>query len=208
MAFELLCELNCMPWIFRRKVKSGHWIHMKILHGHWHIWKVDTGLGKNGHWTLDTGHWTLDTGKFEKLTLDCEPSIPPPVPFYTMLLWDWCRGIQRCMFIPVHICNIYGEEETHHALPLQPDTDHSFCVFSVKFSLDNRDILAGWVLEQCMLIYHSVTHELDPHDFQRNRSRYLPRTWTFPLYRSFPTWTFPLANYPLDSPLGSFPPKD
>lgn len=42
----------------------------------------------------------------------------------------------------VHLCNIYGDYETHTALCLNPE-DSRFCAFSIKFSHDNKEILAG-----------------------------------------------------------------
>lgn len=42
----------------------------------------------------------------------------------------------------IHLCNIYGDYETHAALCLNPD-DSRFCAFSIKFSHDNKEILAG-----------------------------------------------------------------
>ncbi|KAJ7337061.1 DDB1- and CUL4-associated factor 11 [Desmophyllum pertusum] len=42
----------------------------------------------------------------------------------------------------VHLCNIYGDHETHTALCLNPE-DSRFCAFSIKFSHDNKEILAG-----------------------------------------------------------------
>ena len=45
--------------------------------------------------------------------------------------------------IAVHLCNIYGDHETHEALNMCPEGDHSFCMFSLKFSADNSEILGG-----------------------------------------------------------------
>ena len=42
----------------------------------------------------------------------------------------------------VHICNIYGETQTQTALEMRPQ-NHRFACFSVKFSHDNREVLAG-----------------------------------------------------------------
>ena len=39
--------------------------------------------------------------------------------------------------------NIYGDSETHTALPLCPENHHSFCVFSLTFSEDNTEIMGG-----------------------------------------------------------------
>ncbi|XP_013410755.1 DDB1- and CUL4-associated factor 11 isoform X2 [Lingula anatina] len=43
----------------------------------------------------------------------------------------------------IHLCNIHGEHEVHEALHLFPDAGHSFCAFSIVFSADNKEILAG-----------------------------------------------------------------
>ena len=37
---------------------------------------------------------------------------------------------------------MYGEEERHQAFPLSFD-DNSFCLFSLRFSQDGREILGG-----------------------------------------------------------------
>lgn len=42
----------------------------------------------------------------------------------------------------IHLCNIQGERETHEALHLFPGQS-SFCIFSLMFSLDNKEILGG-----------------------------------------------------------------
>ena len=47
-------------------------------------------------------------------------------------------------YISVHLCNIYGEHDIHEALHLLPG-EHSFCIFSLMFSADNREIMGGWV---------------------------------------------------------------
>lgn len=66
----------------------------------------------------------------------------------------------------IHLCNIYGEEETHKALHLFPG-DHSFCIFSLTFSSDNREILGG-ANDGCIYIYdrHEDTRSLkiDAHE--------------------------------------------
>ncbi|KAI0217277.1 DDB1- and CUL4-associated factor 11 [Lamellibrachia satsuma] len=43
----------------------------------------------------------------------------------------------------IHLLNIYGEQQIHEALALHPDSDNSFCIFSLAFSMDNRDIMGG-----------------------------------------------------------------
>ncbi|XP_052230443.1 DDB1- and CUL4-associated factor 11-like isoform X2 [Dreissena polymorpha] len=42
----------------------------------------------------------------------------------------------------IHLCNVYGEEEVHQSLLMMP-TENSFCIFSLMFSSDNREILGG-----------------------------------------------------------------
>ena len=51
--------------------------------------------------------------------------------------------IDEGWFLAVHLCNIYGEHETHEALNMCPEGDHSFCMFSLMFSADNSEILGG-----------------------------------------------------------------
>ncbi|XP_071487528.1 DDB1- and CUL4-associated factor 11-like [Diadema antillarum] len=52
----------------------------------------------------------------------------------------------------VHICNIYGDYDTHTALNLQPYIEGHFCAFSIRFSNDNKEILAG-ANDGCIYIY-------------------------------------------------------
>lgn len=42
----------------------------------------------------------------------------------------------------IHLCNVYGDHETHLALDLRPDSSR-FCAFSVSFSHDSKEIVAG-----------------------------------------------------------------
>eukprot|EP00794_Sanderia_malayensis_P019186 gene19186-21108_t len=51
----------------------------------------------------------------------------------------------------IHLCNIYGDYETHVPLDLRP-TDSRFCAFSVCFSEDNTHILAGGS-DRCIYVY-------------------------------------------------------
>ena len=44
--------------------------------------------------------------------------------------------------VSVHLCNIQGEHEVHEPLLLLPG-EHSFCIFSLMFSSDNREIIGG-----------------------------------------------------------------
>ena len=45
----------------------------------------------------------------------------------------------------VHIVNVFGEEKIHQPLSLVPDAIHNFCMFSVVFSQDNKELLGGSV---------------------------------------------------------------
>ncbi|KAL0481046.1 hypothetical protein AKO1_013680 [Acrasis kona] len=47
---------------------------------------------------------------------------------------SWCQSI--------HLCTIASDSKKHEALRLEPDTNR-FCAFSVKFSPDSKEILAG-----------------------------------------------------------------
>ncbi|EDO46488.1 predicted protein, partial [Nematostella vectensis] len=51
----------------------------------------------------------------------------------------------------VHLCNIYGDYNTHVALDLRPEVSR-FCAFSITFSHDNTEILAGGN-DACLYIY-------------------------------------------------------
>lgn len=51
----------------------------------------------------------------------------------------------------VHLCNIHGDHETHEALCLVPD-DRRFCIFSLRFSQDGKEIIGG-ANDQCLYIY-------------------------------------------------------
>ncbi|XP_060567782.1 DDB1- and CUL4-associated factor 11-like isoform X2 [Ruditapes philippinarum] len=42
----------------------------------------------------------------------------------------------------IHLCNVHGDQDVHQALHLFP-TENSFCIFSLTFSSDNREILGG-----------------------------------------------------------------
>ncbi|XP_031559643.1 DDB1- and CUL4-associated factor 11-like isoform X2 [Actinia tenebrosa] len=51
----------------------------------------------------------------------------------------------------IHLCNIYGDCSTHVALDLKPRL-RRFCAFSIAFSEDNAEILAG-CNDSCLYIY-------------------------------------------------------
>jgi len=52
----------------------------------------------------------------------------------------------------VHLCNIYGNEEIHEALHFHPEKSRNFCMFSIQFSPDCKQILAG-CSDECLYIY-------------------------------------------------------
>ncbi|XP_028519488.1 DDB1- and CUL4-associated factor 11-like, partial [Exaiptasia diaphana] len=49
------------------------------------------------------------------------------------------------------LCNIYGDYNTHIALDLKPRS-RRFCAFSIEFSQDNKEIIAG-SNDSCIYIY-------------------------------------------------------
>ncbi|XP_065064289.1 DDB1- and CUL4-associated factor 11-like [Rhopilema esculentum] len=51
----------------------------------------------------------------------------------------------------IYLCNIYGDYETHVPLNLRPE-ESRFCAFSICFSQDNTQILAGGS-DQCLYVY-------------------------------------------------------
>ncbi|KAK3576381.1 hypothetical protein CHS0354_018929 [Potamilus streckersoni] len=66
----------------------------------------------------------------------------------------------------IHICNVFGDSEIHHALPLFP-TESSFCIFSLIFSMDNRDILGG-ANDGCLYVFDRESNQrslkIEAHD--------------------------------------------
>ncbi|XP_077993157.1 DDB1- and CUL4-associated factor 11-like [Glandiceps talaboti] len=66
----------------------------------------------------------------------------------------------------IHICNVYGDHDVHDALDLQPG-DTRFCAFSIQFSSDNKEILAG-ANDGCLYIYdrerNERTTKIDAHE--------------------------------------------
>jgi WD repeat-containing protein 23 len=52
----------------------------------------------------------------------------------------------------IHICNIFGDQEVHEALPLYPE-ERRFCVFALRFSQDGREILGG-ANDECLYVYN------------------------------------------------------
>jgi WD repeat-containing protein 23 len=43
----------------------------------------------------------------------------------------------------IYVCNVYGEEENHYSLDLRPDTLDRFCVFSLRFSSDDKELITA-----------------------------------------------------------------
>ncbi|XP_069113870.1 DDB1- and CUL4-associated factor 11-like [Argopecten irradians] len=66
----------------------------------------------------------------------------------------------------IHLCNIQGEYDTHNALHLFPG-EHSFCIFSLTFSYDNREILGG-ANDGCLYVYDRESNQrtlrIDAHE--------------------------------------------
>lgn len=65
----------------------------------------------------------------------------------------------------VHICNVHGEE-VHESLALNPN-DRLFCIFSLRFSQDGREIIGG-ANDECMYIFdrqaNTRTHRIPCHE--------------------------------------------
>jgi WD repeat-containing protein 23 len=49
---------------------------------------------------------------------------------------SWCDSI--------YLCSVHKDSDTHIPLHLRPDSMYRFCPFSIRFSQDNREILAGF----------------------------------------------------------------
>ncbi|XP_070187913.1 DDB1- and CUL4-associated factor 11-like isoform X2 [Littorina saxatilis] len=66
----------------------------------------------------------------------------------------------------IHLCNIHGDHDVHESLVLSPG-EHSFCIFSLMFSCDNREIIGG-ANDGCLYIYdresNQRTLKIDAHD--------------------------------------------
>ncbi|CAN8000752.1 unnamed protein product [Ixodes pacificus] len=56
----------------------------------------------------------------------------------------------------LHLCNVFGDDEVHEALPLCPD-DRRFCIFALQFSCDGNDILGG-ANDSCLYVYDREMH--------------------------------------------------
>lgn len=66
----------------------------------------------------------------------------------------------------IHLCNIFGDHEVHESLLLSPG-EHSFCIFSLMFSSDNREIVGG-ANDGCLYVYDRESNQrtlrIDAHD--------------------------------------------
>ncbi|XP_071959239.1 DDB1- and CUL4-associated factor 11-like [Antedon mediterranea] len=65
---------------------------------------------------------------------------------------DGCYLIYSSWSDKIHLCNIYGDYETHTALELNAEEYSHFCVFTINFSNDNREVLAG-ANDGCIYVY-------------------------------------------------------
>jgi WD repeat-containing protein 23 len=45
--------------------------------------------------------------------------------------------------LSVHFCNTTGDHHTHETLSILPQSSHRFCLFSIQFSYNSKEILAG-----------------------------------------------------------------
>ncbi|CAH1269756.1 DCAF11 [Branchiostoma lanceolatum] len=70
---------------------------------------------------------------------------------------DGCYLIYSSWSDAIHLCNIYGDYETHIALDLNP-SERRFCIFSLTFSSDNKEVLGG-ANDGCLYIYDRERNE-------------------------------------------------
>ncbi|BFZ19688.1 hypothetical protein BsWGS_22728 [Bradybaena similaris] len=74
----------------------------------------------------------------------------------------------------VHLCSISDDRDVHEALMFEPG-DHSFCIFSLMFSSDNKEILGGandghlYVFDREL---NKRTLKIDAHDYDVNTVRF------------------------------------
>lgn len=61
------------------------------------------------------------------------------------------------MYFLVHLCSVNGDSEQQEPLCLV-NTGRRFCIFSVVFSSDGREILGG-ANDGCLYIYDRQRHE-------------------------------------------------
>uniref|UniRef100_A0A0B6YVT7 Uncharacterized protein n=1 Tax=Arion vulgaris TaxID=1028688 RepID=A0A0B6YVT7_9EUPU len=74
----------------------------------------------------------------------------------------------------IHLCSIHGDYDIHEALQFDPG-DHSFCIFSLMFSSDNKEILGG-ANDGHLYVYdrelNKRTLKIDAHDYDVNTVRF------------------------------------
>lgn len=73
------------------------------------------------------------------------------------------------------MANIYGEHEIHETLDIRPSSDR-FCLFSIQFSSDTREILCGSSDRQVYiydLIRREVSLQIRAHSDDINSACYL-----------------------------------
>lgn len=78
----------------------------------------------------------------------------------------------------LHLCNVFGEHEVHEPLPLSP-RDRRFCIFSLQFSCDGKDILGG-ANDSCLYVYDREAHQrslkIRAHDGDVNAVAFADKT--------------------------------
>lgn len=78
----------------------------------------------------------------------------------------------------IHLCNVYGDGDIHTALHLFPE-EGSFCIFSLTFSSDNREILGG-ANDGHLYVYdresNQRTLKIDAHDDDVNAVAFADNT--------------------------------
>lgn len=78
----------------------------------------------------------------------------------------------------IHLCNVYGDSEIHQALHLFPE-EGSFCIFSLTFSSDNKEILGG-ANDGNLYVYdrdsNQRTLKIDAHDDDVNAVAFADNT--------------------------------
>lgn len=78
----------------------------------------------------------------------------------------------------IHLCNVHGDDDIHTALHLFP-SDSSFCIFSLTFSSDNKEILGG-ANDGHLYVYdrdsNQRTLRIDAHDDDVNAVAFADET--------------------------------
>uniref|UniRef100_A0A6M2D8I8 Putative wd40 domain ovary overexpressed n=1 Tax=Rhipicephalus microplus TaxID=6941 RepID=A0A6M2D8I8_RHIMP len=78
----------------------------------------------------------------------------------------------------LHLCNVFGDHQVHEALPLCPE-DRRFCIFSMQFSSDGKDILGG-ANDSCLYVYDREVHHrslrIRAHDGDVNAVAFADKT--------------------------------